>query len=423
VEHLIVLLVEFVRWLDGRLLKPLRRAVPDLDQLLADPRGTLAGQPVTIGPARKYASSVFLGLLLALFLGSQVFVVFIVLAGPGKLFGNRHAGLLVLLALFLAVLLVGMVWLVVHVRRGGEVVLREDGVELRYRRSAVFCPWALFNAPGQPFLTRPELMLLPVAPEAVPFVEVRDDGSVRATGRQVKTKQLRFKSATEASLHAFYEVYPAELGTLLLRLGRVLGTTLPAVSATPPLEPATAAPVEAGPAVMDADGWITARLTRLVFPPFCCDCGAATDQVQEFRGYVRLLRLGRFLTFDGGEFAALVVPVCRACRRDNSWRHMKASLVGIGLGVAVPLLIGLVLHLATGRAVPLFPLLLGVGLGLPVGVVIGGLVGQRLAAPVKLERYSPSRGTIALRFRWPAYGERLVAFLQVQEHVPAEAVH
>src|SRR5262245_56574300 len=35
--------------------------------------------------------------------------------------------------------------------------------------------------------------------------------------------------------------------------------------------------------VPDKDGWITLNVSRLVFPPWCCDCGAPTLTKQPFR--------------------------------------------------------------------------------------------------------------------------------------------
>jgi hypothetical protein len=50
-----------------------------------------------------------------------------------------------------------------------------------------------------------------------------------------------------------------------------------------------------------------------------------------------------------------------------------------------------------------------------LGFGAGAAAGKRGGAPVELERYSASRGTIAIRFRWRAYGDRLVAYLESQE--------
>ena len=76
----------------------------------------------------------------------------------------------------------------------------------------------------------------------------------------------------------------------------------------------------------------------------------------------------------------------------------------------------------TGQATVLFVFpFLGFLCGL-IGVTIGQVIGRRHAAPVQLERYSPSEGTIAIRFYWPDYGERLLAYMELQEAIPAQAL-
>jgi hypothetical protein len=414
VEHLILLLVALGRWIDRRFQKPLRLAVPDLDRLLRDPRGTLAGQSITIGPARRYGSAIFLALAAALLGGLLTLLCYALLVGAGNVPANRRRELVPFFWLAVSFVLWLSVWLVLRRLRGGSMVLSAAGVELHHRRSVVCCPWALFNAAGQPFHPRPDRMLLPVVPAAIPAVELREDEAVRATGERVKARQLRFKSGTEAVLQPLYEVPLGELGFLLLQLGHALGGDLPAGAAGPRASPMGEAVL--GPAAkIGRDGWITVRLTRLAFPPFCCDCGAPTNQVQEFYGHTRLLRLGRFLNIEGGEFAACWIPVCESCQGENRRRYRRAILRGIGLGVGLPFVGSAALALALQEAVFLLAFIPVEVIGGLIGLAIGGTVGKRKTPPVHLERYQPAQGTIAIRFRWPEYGERLVAFLQTRE--------
>src|SRR5262249_22658975 len=55
-EHLLILILELILWLDRRSQKPLRKAIPNLNRLLLDPAKTLAAEPISIGPARRYFS-------------------------------------------------------------------------------------------------------------------------------------------------------------------------------------------------------------------------------------------------------------------------------------------------------------------------------------------------------------------------------
>jgi hypothetical protein len=410
VEHLILLLVELGRWIDKQFQKRLRRAVPELDRLLEDPRGTLAAEPVVVGPHRKYGSGVLLGLVVTGVAWLVVFGGLALAAGPNLFPLNLQPRLLGFLAALLVLTLLGSTWLVLYALRGGQMALGPAGVELRYHRSVVHCPWALFNTAGHPFLPRPDVMLLPVAPRAVPFVEARVDGTLQATGDRVHSRQFRFRSATEARLRPLYEVNLPELGGLLLQLGRALGQTLPDVPAAaleyPALEKAAAAP----PAAVGADGWLTVRLTRLACPPFCCDCGAPTDQLQGFSVLGGLMQQS-----EGGEHSRVRVPVCEACQAENRWAARRTTLKGLGVGLGIVLLAVLALWAATNNVAVLWTLIpLGL-FGALAGLSIGQIVGQRSAAPVKLQRYSPTKGTIAIRFRWPEYGERVLAFMEIQE--------
>jgi len=420
VEHLLIVLVELGRWIDRSFQKSLKKAIPEFDHLLRDPRGTLAGGPITIGPAKKYGSGIFIGLLVALIGSALAFLVFVLAAGPNA--GNREPHLILILLLILLVILLGSFWVVFYLLRGGQATLTLGGVELAYRGTVVACPWALFNAAGQPFLPRPDRMLLPVSSAAIPFVEQRGEENVQATGERVNTRQLKFKSGTEAALRPLYEVNLADLGGLLLRLGRVLGLTLPEGLALPADEPVRAIPVPS-PDPPDRNGWITVRLTRLVFPPFCCDCGRATDQVKEFIGHAALLRLGRYLTLESGESARFHVPLCGDCQQETGARFRRIVFKGVVVGLVIGLLLTAALTLLFRDADFLWILAFPLGLlGGLHGLGIGRRVAKEKTQPVRLERYSPSRGTIAIRFRWRAYGERLFAYLEAQEELHGEAL-
>src|SRR5437870_1086288 len=62
-EHLVVLLIHFVLWLDTKFQKPLRRVIANYDALLHDPEQALAEGELVIGPMRRYASATALGTL------------------------------------------------------------------------------------------------------------------------------------------------------------------------------------------------------------------------------------------------------------------------------------------------------------------------------------------------------------------------
>ena len=175
----------------------------------------------------------------------------------------------------------------------------------------------LFNVIGRPFRPRNDRILLPVLPAAVPFVET-EKANVVARGPQVKTRIFSVKSANQVSLRAHYEVDAMELGVLLLQLGRLLGGEPAGRRAV--IEASDTGRLAPLPSVSNGrDGWLTVSLTRLLFPPFCCDCGMRTEETQEFQGYAALLRLGSWLNIEGGEH----VRVGEALNRERPGAFMR----------------------------------------------------------------------------------------------------
>jgi len=217
-------------WIDKLFLKPLEKAVPDLDGLLDDPARRLNEQPITIGPRRKYAATFFLGLALAIPNWMWSLYLFASLRDEkkGPLL-QRPDGPFLLAVLLAAVLgaLVATILVARWILRGGQMVLTPEGVELRHRRSVVSCPWSLFHTSGEPLKGGGGDVLLPVRADAVPFVELYKRGTLQARGEAIKTRQLRFQGCDHALLRSLYVVKTAELAELLLYFGYTLGAALP----------------------------------------------------------------------------------------------------------------------------------------------------------------------------------------------------
>jgi hypothetical protein len=112
----------------------------------------------------------------------------------------------------------------------------------------------------------------------------------------------------------------------------------------------------------------------------------------------------------------LPIPVCDSCQVANKRRFRKAFckayLMVFGLGVVVGFVVGGILAAAAGTS-----LLAGgiagsflVGLvSLFVGWFVGRGAAQKGAMPARLERFLPKKGTVAIRFRRPAYAEQVLA--------------
>jgi hypothetical protein len=410
---LLLLVRNFLVWVDRLSEKSILTAVNDLERLLLQPRETLAAHEFTIGPARKFATASLL-LLVNVLLGSWVLTLGIYLGeilafNPGLL-AHPLVIVLVLFWLSLAGLLGGSLAWMFRALRGGRMVWTSRGVELHRRGTVVYCPWALFNTPGQPFRPGLERVVLPVAAPAVAAVEARHHGKLFAEGLHVRTAQLTFRSGGEAVLAALYEVNTLELAKVLLHLGRVLGPEAPAVSS-----PAAAGEEEAQGSGLGKGGWLTVSLTRLVFPPRCCGCGTATTGRQKFRSSEPWFSIGRFLRLSRRESVQIWVPVCYPCQTANRAKLRRAVFTGIGLSIAAMLLTALGTCLMSNNLFLAICFIFAVLLGPFLGAMIGYRIGRSQSSPVQLRDYSPGRGTVSLRFRREEYGPEVLKAMQASE--------
>jgi hypothetical protein len=375
-----------------------RQALPDLDDLLADPHAYLTEAPLAIGPRRFYR-------LAALFaLPGLALLLSCVLAGKPD--GERIAlgvGLLAGSALWLG----WSLWL-----RGHELVLHPDGVEVVYRDTVVWAPWALFHARGRPLVAASDSpragLLLPVNRAAVPLVELRRHGVVLASGSDVAGPQWRFTGLGEVCLPARYEISSHDLGELLSWLGKQLGRDLP--RGTPGADEGALRLVEGA----DPAQWFVVPLTRFRLPSGCCGCGGPRDTVLR----VRLVpRVDRFLGPLTGSFRAVEVgvPLCEACRDRAARRQRSGGMRGLLAGLLLGSIAGSVAGAWKGEGSPPY-IYLGALVGLSVGGLIGSLAGLSLSRrlPVRFRRYDPLHGTVAVRFDNPAIAAAVLASLREQ---------
>ncbi len=392
----------------------LSRFVPDLEELVENPCAYLAQEPLTIGPRQMY------GLALLFGLGGSAFLLSCLLIAPAdrdELLGER-------LALGIGLLLGACVWLSWSLRmRGHLLVLHPDGVEVKYRDTTVWCPWALFNVDGHAFVPggdSPRVGLtLPVASEAVPFVELRRDDTPIAHGLEVRASQWQFlpgqsaKHGTDAVvLPARYEVMAGELGELLLLLGRRLGRELP--KGMPPPQAYATANLDDLPAAPDAGGWITVHLTRLAFPPKCCDCGQWTQRTMSFQ----IASCGDALLsilVPANQPLEVPIPICEACQQRLREQQHRGGMRGMQVGALLCCVLALLLAWIEGLQDPSVLMVIGLaalavgGLG---GFILGTSASRRL--PAELSAYSPRRGTLSLRFRHPEYAANVLAAMRAQ---------
>ena len=380
----------------------LRAFLPDLDDLRESPADYLGIGPVVIGPRRMYGLAFLfavpgVALLLAYFYGKP---------DPERI------------ALGVGLLLGSMVWFGWSLwARGHALVLQRDGVEVKHHGLSVWCPWAVFNAAGEPHV--PEVdspfsgLILPVAADALPFIELRKDESVIAHGLQVRGPQFLIVAADEVILPGRYEVASRDLGDLLLRLGQTLGNRLP--RRAPPSEAYQGEP-EPVPDI-DPAGWITARATRLRFPPSCCVCREPTRETMQFEAWSRGGWAIRIFLPRVRHEVAIAVSVCPECQAETRARLARGGARGLAAGVLAGPAALMLCHLAGWAGDVRSIALLGCA---AAGGLLGFAVGHALSSrpPVQVRGYVPTRGTVRLRFRNPEYAA-LVVDLMRQRRPPS----
>jgi hypothetical protein len=365
--------------------------LPDLDLLLEDPATYLRHRSVVIGPRRMYGLAALFALPGIVILASLAFHK----GNPGER-----------VALGVGLLLGSAIWAGWSLKlRGHSLVLTEEGVEVRYLDTTVWCPWALFNVAGEPFVPDSDSprtgLILPVAAEAVPFVEFRRDETLVMQGAGVEGPQWKFTAGNEAVLPARYEVTAADIGQLLLKVGRRLGQEKP--RGTPPAEALRMEGFDEVPTVPEPGGWITVPITRLRFPTRCCSCGSNTSVEAPVRVEARADAVLRGLSRSPLS-AELMVPLCEECQEDLARRHQRGGSMGMALGGLAGLLAVLVIAYFQRDLVGVLFIagLFALGVGGLLGYLIGSALGHR--PPIQVRRYDPSRGTLTLRFRDPDYG-------------------
>jgi hypothetical protein len=376
----------------------LHRALPDIDELLEDPRSYLGEAPLAFGARRMYGLAALFALPGIAFLLSCVF------AKPD---GER-------LAMGVGFLIGSCVWLGWSLMlRGHELVMHPDGVEAIFRDSTVWAPWALFHVEGQPFVPESDSprtgLTLPVNARAIPYVELRRGGLVVARGSQVQARQWFFLGRTEVTLPGRYEIAAEDVGELLLWLGGQLGKDPP--RSTPPLETEQEERIDLPDA--DPEGWLTVPLSRLRLPSCCTSCGGPRDDTLHVQVHAR----GDWLLgpLFGMRSAEVAVPICTECRDRLVREQRRGGLLGLVLGGFIGSVVGITLGgwLGEMREVPL---MLGTFAGLFVGTLFGSLIGVTLTRrlPIRFRGYSPSRGLVSVRFTNPEIATRVIEQMREQ---------
>lgn len=399
-EHLIFhLVVESIQALDRRLQKPLAKVVPEVGRLREDPAGYLAASPAVIGPRKRQALALVVGLVCGAAVVAMLYFSFRHMPRPKRPDPWRTAGIVVsfgAVTLFARALMLR--WLA-----GATMTLRREGAELVHGGQALFLPWELFYAPGVQFAPDRKVVVLPIN-LGVPVAVTGSDDEVRALmPEDVALGFVECGDDGQLALKDCYEVPVEELGQLLRHVAFVLRGDRP----DQPPRSMNLAPM----AVAEDGGWVRIQLTQLPFPPICAGCGLVSPATVE----LPVLGQNRSLK--------LAVPFCDACQS----RRKRRAWVGAGVGAAVGLLIGLagggiLAAVANVREAWTLAVVLGLVATVP-GTVVGAAVGAARSWPVVWKEYRPEKGTVRLRFRRPGDSQALMEAMGLEvEEKPELAV-
>jgi len=345
--------------------RPLNEALSDLDELLTEPATYLRSAPLGIAPAPFGTVTAWLALpgllvLLAAFL-------------PEKFDWLR-------LGVGLGLIALSLPWLITALRlRGRQLLLHADGVELLAQHRSLFAPWRVFRLPQRQLSRDVGGVVLPVDPSQHEAIELRSGRTVLARGKAVALPGWQWLADDEVQLGSHWEICDGDLVDLL----RLLAQRLAEPSAPPAERPSAELPQAMRPEAvprevpLDIRGWFVVPAARLRLPPCCAGCAGPRDRVI----LLPLRARGEF--WPPAERPRVAMPLCDRCLEAIVQRQRLGALLGAALGLAV---------------------------GLPwnewlalLGLFLGGWIGFYMAWrwPVRLRRYSPSRGVVSVRFAHP----------------------
>jgi hypothetical protein len=333
----------------------LPEAVPDLEELLAEPLAYLQAGPLAIAGVRLGMGAAwcfFPGLLIgyAAFQSDKI---------------NLWAA-----AIGSAFMLAGLAWLAVSWwLRGRELVLHPEGVEVVAGRASVWVPWAALHVPQRAVVRDVGGVVVPLDPAFHQAIEQRLGRAIVQRGRAVRLPGWHWLADDEVRLGGYYDIRSGDLVDLLRFLARHLGDA-------PRPEGAVGLPP------LDSTGWFVVPANRLRLPPCCAGCAGPRDVV------LTLPILARGEWWAPADRPPLEVPLCEKCKTAVEARQRRGAILGAVAGLLIGTLFGL----------------FGAALGIVLGMALGFSWARRL--PVRLRRYSPSRGVVSVRFAHQAIGRQ-----------------
>jgi hypothetical protein len=263
-------------------------------------------------------------------------------------------------------------------------------VEFKHGERSVWCPWSLSDVDGRGFASTygqsVDLHLyVPLAREAIPYVEYRVDDACLASGLQVNTPQFAFRSDELARLWRYYEVYGQQIVDLLVHLGQQIGNA----AALPPV-------LRQSLARMDRKGWITVPISHLDLPTRCCNCGGVFD---EYVGFLCRTRMPFFV-----QQLQLAIPLCDPCQAKLKRRKWIWTMAGTVTGSIVSVLCCLL-----SKRMDDVGMLILAALSAWGGGLLGWALFHRFGLPVRADFIGFLEQThVKLRFRLPSIAKEFM---------------
>jgi hypothetical protein len=237
VGQAILAFAHLVSAIDRLFQKRFRTVFPQVDDLIADPLKELSASEITIGPMHRYAMSIVLGCGLGFCTccGWSAYRMDHPRPnnGPAKLWelGSVLGGMLLVTA--------ASGFVIERLVRGGQLVIRSNGVVFRHRSNSIFLPWHAISTNGSFTLAENAAVFSPGAFAIASLVQSRH-GIVVATGAGVWTRPVEVRKDGRVVLEDMYKVRLGDVAELLTELCGKLRQ----LSAARPTEPGQPVPSE-----------------------------------------------------------------------------------------------------------------------------------------------------------------------------------
>lgn len=221
------------------------------------------------------------------------------------------------------------------------LTLDANGACFVYRQFTINCPWSLFATHGEPDHHGLSL-LLPTNAKPIDDVVMTRHGKIIGFGKDVRLHSFTFLGDSQLRFTNTLQLASPVLGMLLQEFAFALTSdqSCAADTETDGAETrssgdavafaAAQRPADSNIGVVATGHLITIPVTRLQFPPECCNCGQPTS------GQARIKAPGPYMFFIVRSFWSLVfnISCCAKCRYLEIMRAWVGGILALGAVLA-----------------------------------------------------------------------------------------